>query len=46
MAIYTRHEESGTTPSLKWAGQHLYGSSRLGVLNLNMDIPAQGIAPR
>ena len=32
-------------PSLKWAEQHVYGSNRLGVMNLNLDIPAQAMVP-
>ncbi|MGL6266709.1 MAG: RHS repeat domain-containing protein, partial [Chitinophagaceae bacterium] len=46
MATYSRHEESGNTPSLKWSEQHLYGSSRLGVKNLNLDILAQTTVPQ
>lgn len=46
MATYSRHEEPGSTLPLKWSEQHLYGSSRLGVMNLNLDIPAQPMIPQ
>ncbi|MGL6269446.1 MAG: RHS repeat domain-containing protein, partial [Chitinophagaceae bacterium] len=46
MATYTKHVEPANSPSLKWSEQHLYGSSRLGVMNLNLDIPAQPMVPQ
>ncbi len=41
MAIYTRADVA----AVQWAEQHLYGSSRLGMVNLNIPVPSSSSVP-